>query len=81
MKFFLMEFIIFFVWPLALPNPNFKCRHLKISMKTCKEGLDIFLDFSSRPFKFSGHVHFNHLESHEKIHGRISTDRDATPRV
>ena len=81
MKRFLMDFTIFFLWPLALPNPNFKCTHLKIHKKTWKQGLDIFLDITSITFKFSANVLFINSDSHGKYYVCVSTGRDATPRV
>jgi hypothetical protein len=42
---------------------------------------DIFLDIASMTVKFSGNVHFINSKSHAKYYGRVSTGRDATPRV
>ena len=78
---FLIDFTIFFLWPLALANPNFKCTHLKIHMKTQKQELDIFFDITSITFKFSANILFINLDSHAKYYGRVSTVTVATPRV
>ena len=81
MKIFLVKFTIFFLWPRALPNPNLKCTHLSFYNKIMKMRASYFFDIATMTFKFSGNVLFINLESHEKYCERVSTGKDATPRV